>query len=276
MPHITRTSLATRVRGLLLALALLGLSATPALAAGAPANDTLASAKLVTLGFSESLDTTQATADADDAQLNADCGAPATDATVWYAIDGTGGGIKVDVSASNYSAGVIVAVGTPGSLTTLTCAPLSVAFRAEAGTRYYVLIFDDQGDGSGNGGALSIQFQQALVPDLDFSVNQYGSFDSRSGAATVRGSYTCSAGANFIIFVDGVQKVGRGAVTGFEVFEGVCDNTLHPWSVVLIPDFGKFAGGQLQVNAFGIAFGDDLNTEQEITQTVKLRAPKRK
>ncbi len=92
---------------------------------------------------------------------------------------------------------MIVAVGTPGSLTTLTCAPLSVAFRAEAGARYYVLIFDDQGDGSGNGGTLDIQIQHAFVPDVDFSVNRYGTFDPRSGTATVSGSYTCSAGAEF-------------------------------------------------------------------------------
>lgn len=266
------TKLFARLGLVLLALAAF---AAPALAA-APSNDTFASAKLVTLGFSETLDTTQATTDADDLQLNQDCGAPATDASVWYAIDGTGGGVKVDVSASSYSAGVLVATGTPGNLTTLVCGPLSTAFRAAVGTRYYVLAFDDQGDGSGNGGTLKIQFQQAFVPDVSFSVNQYGSFDSRSGAATVSGSYTCSAGADFSIFVDGKQKVGRGVVTGFGGFDGPCDGTTQAWSIVLAPDSGKFAGGQLQTIAFGVAFNGDFDISQELTQTVKLRAAKRK
>ena len=260
-----------------LALALIALAAfaAPALAA-APNNDTFANAKVVALGFGETLDTTQATTDGDDAQLNQDCGAPTTDASVWYAIDGNGGGVKVDVSASSYSAGVIVAAGTQGSLTMLACGPSSVAFKADTGTRYYVLAFDDQDDGGGNGGTLKIQFQQTLVPDVDFTVNRYGSFDSRTGAATLSGSYSCSAGASFVIFVDAVQKVGRGSVVGFEVFEGSCDGTLHPWSVVVAPDSGKFAGGQVKVNAYGIAFGDDLSSDQELAQTVKLRSAKRK
>ena len=260
---------------LALALGILATFATPALAA-APSNDTFANAKSVALGFSETLDTTQATTDSADAQANADCGAPVTDASVWYALDGTGGGVKVDVSASSYSAGVIVATGAPGSLTLIACGPGATAFNAQAGTRYYVLAFDDQDDGRGNGGTLSIQFQPTLVPAVDFSISQYGSFDTRTGAATIRGSYTCSAGASFVIFVDAVQKVGRGAVTGFEVFEGTCDDTIRPWSVVIAPEIGKFAGGQVKVNAFGIAFGADLNTEQELNQIVKLRSPKRK
>ncbi|MBK9715128.1 MAG: hypothetical protein IPO81_28145 [Kouleothrix sp.] len=99
-----------------LALVLVALAAfaAPALAA-APNNDTFASAKVVALDFSETLDTTQATTDSDDAQVNQTCGAPATDASVWYAIDGDGGGVKIDVGASTYSAGVIVATGTAGN-----------------------------------------------------------------------------------------------------------------------------------------------------------------
>ena len=71
----------------LLLVALVAFTAT-ALAA-APSNDTFPNAKLVTLGFSETLDTTEATTDSDDAQLLETCPAPVTDASVWYAIGGS-------------------------------------------------------------------------------------------------------------------------------------------------------------------------------------------
>ena len=70
-----------------LALVLLALATFTELAlAAAPSNDTFANAKLVTLGFSETLDTTEATTDAIDAQALESCGAPAVAATVWYAL----------------------------------------------------------------------------------------------------------------------------------------------------------------------------------------------
>ena len=59
------------------ALSAIGLTAPTALAAP-PSNDTFTGATSATVGFGEVLNTTDATTDADDAQLNADCGAPAT------------------------------------------------------------------------------------------------------------------------------------------------------------------------------------------------------
>src|SRR5262245_58555541 len=143
---------------LALVLSALGVSAPSALAA-APNNDTFATATVVAIGFSEVLDTTEATTDGDDAQLNASCGAPATDASVWYALDGTDTTVVVDVSQSNYSAGVLVGVGSQGNLQTVACGPGAVAFFAAAGTTYYVLAIDDQLGGGGNGGLLSISFK---------------------------------------------------------------------------------------------------------------------
>ena len=119
---------------LLLALTLSLAGFSPALAA-APANDAFAGATLVSIGFSEQLDTSEATTDADDTQLNTDCGAPATDASVWYALQGTDQGVVVDVSQSDYSAGVLVGVGSQGSLQILACGPGAVGFFAASGTR---------------------------------------------------------------------------------------------------------------------------------------------
>jgi len=79
--------------------------AAPALAA-APANDTLAGIETLSVPDSVTLDTTEATTDADDASMNpGECGAPATDASVWYELTGTGAWVAIDVSASTYSAG---------------------------------------------------------------------------------------------------------------------------------------------------------------------------
>src|SRR5688500_14132605 len=95
------------VLAMALALGAAGISAPAALAAP-PGNDTFGGATPATLGFSEVLDTTEATTDADDAQLNASCGAPATDASVWYSFAGSDTGVVVDVSQSDYPAGVLV------------------------------------------------------------------------------------------------------------------------------------------------------------------------
>src|SRR5262245_2164447 len=113
---------------LLVAPFLLALMSGTALAA-APSNDTFPGATAVTIGFSEVLNTTEATTDSDDAQLNESCGAPATDASVWYAFTPSSDtGIAIDVSASDYSAGVLVGVGSQGNLQLVTCGPSAVAF----------------------------------------------------------------------------------------------------------------------------------------------------
>ena len=92
--------------------------ATPVLAAS-PGNDAYAGRTVIdSIPFAESVDTTEATSDADDAEANAGCGAPAIEASVWYEISATADGVLVvDVSSSTYAAGVIVATGAPGGLT---------------------------------------------------------------------------------------------------------------------------------------------------------------
>jgi hypothetical protein len=188
------------VLAMALALGALAISSPAALAAP-PGNDTFGGATAATLGFSEVLDTTEATTDADDAQLNSSCGAPATDASVWYAFEGADIGVVVDVSLSDYSAGVLVGVGSQGNLLTEACGPGAVGFFAAAGTTYYVLAIDDQFDGSGNGGSLNISFNEAPPPPtVDITVDPFGKVNARTGVATTPGptrvttvtSSTCS------------------------------------------------------------------------------------
>lgn len=260
-------------------VAILALAAfAPSVMAAQPSNDLFGGATTATIGFSESLDTTGATTDADDAQLNASCGAPATDASVWYTIDGTDQWVIVDVSASNYSAGVLVGVGTQGSLSTETCGPGTVAFFGASGTTYYVLAIDDQGDGSGNGGTLDISFSAAPPPPtIDFTVNRVGTVNTRTGVATISGTFSC-ANADFAeLDVDARQNVGRFSVRGFGYFfeSGVCDGTWHPWSADIYPDNGKFAGGKALTVTFSYACGIFDCAFGYSEQSVMLRGTRR-
>src|SRR6476469_9449519 len=70
--------------------------------AAVPTNDTIAGATPISaLPFTATLDTTQATTDADDASINANCGAPATEASVWYSYTASAdGAVVIDVSQS--------------------------------------------------------------------------------------------------------------------------------------------------------------------------------
>ncbi|HEV2906684.1 MAG TPA: hypothetical protein VGZ50_05155 [Actinomycetota bacterium] len=261
------------VLAMALAVGAVGISAPAALAAP-PGNDTFGGATAATLGFSEVIDTTEATTDADDTQLNSSCGAPATDASVWYAFTGSDTGVVVDVSQSDYSAGVLVGVGSQGNLQLEACGPGAVGFFASAGTTYYVLAIDDQFDGGGNGGSLNISFNEAPPPPtVELTVNRIGKFNSRTGVATISGTYTCE-NADFIeVFVDARQKVGRFTVVGFgDFFDfGTCDGESHAWSTDVFPDNGKFAGGKTMTLAFSFACGPFECAEGFVEQTVQLR-----
>ena len=82
-----------------------------------------------------------------------------------------------------------------------------------------MLAIDDQFDGGGNGGSLNISFNEAPPPPtVDISVNRLGKFNSRTGVATISGTYTCD-NADFIdVFVDARQNVGRGSPSWVLVF----------------------------------------------------------
>ena len=262
--------------GILIALAL-GASlvlAGPVLAA-APSNDTFGGATVVSPGFSESLDTTEATTDADDAEANvADCGAPATDASVWYSLTAaTDGGAFVDVSASDYSAGVIVVTGTPGSFAFVGCAQGGVAFGTVAGETYSILAFDDQLDGSGNGGTLEISIGDIPPPPVvDVTVDPVGHFQSKTGMATISGTVTCTGGTDFAgIEVSLRQSVGRFIVSGFGSTEFACDGTTQAWSVDVFPDNGTFKGGRTASVTIAFACGPFDCSEDVEETTVKLR-----
>jgi hypothetical protein len=193
---------------------------------------------------------------------------------VWYVLEGADVGVAVDVSQSDYSAGVLVGVGTQGNLETVTCGSGTVAFFAEAGTTYYVLAFDDQEDGGGNGGSLNISFIDIPPPPtVEIALNRFGRVDIHTGIATVSGTYTCTNGDFLDVFVDASQRVGRGSVLGGGSFfaTDTSDGESHAWTVDLNPENGRFAGGKTMTVAFSFSCGEVLCTDGFFEQTIQLR-----
>jgi len=242
--------------------------------AAPPSNDIAGGATPAGIGFHESLNTSEATTDGDDAQLNVDCGAPATDASVWYVVQGSGQSIVVDVSNSRYSAGVLVGVGSPGNLQLVACGQRTVAFIATAGMTYYVLAIDDQLDGGGNGGDLAISFEEIPPPPtVDISVDPFGTVDIPTGIATISGIYTCSNGGSIGVNVSARQNVGRLTISGSGSFFqfGTCDGAPHAWSADVFPQNGKFAGGKSLAVTFARTCGLFECSDGYAEQTVQLR-----
>ena len=239
-------------------VALTSLSFAAPVLAAAPSNDIYTGRTVIgSLPFSDSLDTTEATTDADDVEANTNCGAPATDASVWYELTATADALLlVDVSASDYSAGVIVATGSPGTFSIENCGPGGTVFFAVSGQTYAILAFDDQFDGAGNGGLLEITIDVAPPPpSVDVTVDPVGHFN-KSGSATITGTVTCTGEAVFaFIDLQLTQKVGRFTIIGSGFTEFVCDGTTQPWSVEVFGFTGAFKGGRAASVTFAVACG---------------------
>jgi len=272
----------------LLALSSLAL-ASPALAAPAPSNDTFGGATVIgSLPFSDTVDTTKATTDADDAEANASCGAPATDASVWYQLTpDTDESIVVDASGSSYPAGVIVVTGSPGSFSFVACgfffgggAPQPKAtggpfvFSVSAGQTYSIVAFDPQFDSGGNGGTLNITVDVAPPPPVvTLTVDPAGHFN-KSGSATVTGTVLCTGIADpGFIDVQLSQHVGRVAtVSGFGETQFTCDGTTQVWSAEVFPFSGLFKGGKATSDSFASACGPFQCGGDEVTRSISLRS----
>ena len=254
---------------------LLGLLVAGPAYAAPPANDVFSGA--VTIGsvpFSVTQDVTEATTDADDVEANAQCGAPALDASVWYAVTPAADtALLVDVSTSSYTAGVLVVTGAPGGFEIVTCGPAAVAFEALSGVTYYLLIIDDQSDGGGNGGTLRLTVAEAPPPpELTVTVDEVATFNPRTGSATVSGTISCVGDVDFtFVDVQLEQQVGRGVVVGFGTIDVDCGGTVQPWSIEIFPAFGrKFAGGRAATFTFAVSCGPVFCSEYFNEQEVQL------
>jgi len=158
-----------------------------------------------------------------------------------------------------------------------------------AGETYFVMAFDDQEDGGGNGGNLAIQIEGFRVeppPEIAVTVAPVGRFDSHSGTATVSGTFFCSGTAEFVeLFGDMEQRAGRFFVRGFFSLFGegedppdqqlLCDGTTQAWTAEVHPDNGLFKGGNATVEMFILACGFFDCSEEVVEQQIRLSGRRR-
>jgi hypothetical protein len=264
-------------------------------AAAAPSNDLIGGATVVSaLPFVRTLDTTGATSDANDAQVNQTCGAPVTHNSVWYKFTAGPGDtlLAVDTTGSTFSSGVIIATGVAGALTTQACGPVTAKVSVASGKTYHILAFDD----TGSGGSLHISIHGAgPVPANDkighaavVSAFPYHATLDTTGATTdavdTQANQTCGAPAtgNSVwykftpgpndanVFVDAslsdystgvaVEKGTPGALTTVTCGPFFVTAKLTPGTTyyIVIVDFAGGGGGTLRLNigdAPNVAYG---------------------
>jgi hypothetical protein len=258
--------------------AVVGVAVVPALSGAAyaavPSNDTPAGATAIgSLPTTISEDTTAATTDATDSALNADCGAPATNASVWFKYtDPTGAGFVATMGNSDYTGGFMVTEGDPSQGNLVACGPTTVGVRTTAGQTYYVVAFSDT---AVNGGHLQVTFDQAPpMPELSVTANPKG-VAYKDGSAQVSGTYTCTNADGSNSEIDGTltQRVGRVKILGyFTVYPLQCDGASHAWSALVTSDNGLFRGGKAASVSFGYACGALDCAEGYAEQTVQLNS----
>jgi hypothetical protein len=256
---------------LTVATGLVVLGASPASAAP-PLNDTIDTAKAITaVPYADTVDTTEATTDAEDAAINASCGAPVTNGSVWYTLQASLPLYLVDVSQSDFEAGVIVATGTPGNLSIVTCGPLSVAFEAVPGETYYVMAFSDTPGVVG--GQLSIAVSEGEpAPKIAMTVDDVGKVNRSSGYATISGTYTCAGTADFVAVQGRLQQQqGDIQVGGFFELQNLPCGGTFPWSIEVAPESGKYKRGLAATAATSIACNSIGCNFYDTTEVVQLR-----
>jgi Family of unknown function (DUF6299) len=253
-------------------------TAGTAAASAPPSNDTITGATVVpSLPFSNTVDTTGATTGPADAQLNAsnpNCTnpfSPTLNKTVWYKFTpGTNGALGVDARASNYQVGVIIATGTPGALTALTCGLGTAATSTVSGTTYWINASDLFAN---TGGTLHIKFLVPPPPPT-LTVTATGGTVDRSGVATITFAYTCTHATTGDGFISLTQTVGRFSISGFGFFNDVatCDGTQHTWSTTVVATNGTFSGGKAALIADIEVCGPfQCTSAPELTPTIQLR-----
>lgn len=255
------------------ALLLSPLAATAAFAAP-PGNDLPSGATPITLSQTVQQDTTEATTDALDAELNQYCGAPATAGSVWFSYeDPTGAGLLVDVTGSDFSAGAMIVAGDPeAGGQVVACGPGATATRGDGQpTTYYVMAFSDTPGVTG--GTLSASFQELPpAPTVDLTVDTWATA-YRDGSMRLTGTYSC-ANADYDAFIDGMvtQTVGRTKIQGgFFVYPLDCDGQVHTWEAIATSYNGLFAGGKAASVSFGIACGLADCAFSVTEQTIQVR-----
>jgi hypothetical protein len=250
---------------------------TPASAAAvAPPNDSAAGATVIrSLPFSDTLDTVEATVDADEAALASACfGDVPTTAfahAVWYAFTPPEDqAIVIDPTASRPGVGIAIVTGTPGAFSLIDegCRIAAPAVALAAHTTYYIVLL---GQDSGRGSTVRLAVAEPGPPRIAATINRVARWVN--GTAVLSGTISC-APASFPTFGMTVVQAGprNTRVVGVNDFspEPFCDGTPQPWSLFAGSLEASFKPGNatatLKINA--CSFSCEV---VETTRRVQLR-----
>jgi hypothetical protein len=243
-------------------------------ALAAPANDEIGGATSIAVPSTTEVDVSTATTGADDP---ADC---TGGGSVWYTVTATADEtIVIDTFGSDYDTFLGVYTGSPGDLTLVACnddfqsLQSLVAFNAEAGTTYYVVVSSCCSPEAGAGGNLVLNTSTSEIPALEVgvTVDPIASVRPRTGTVTVSGTVECNLDTTVALDAFLTQRAGRVNVQGAEFDEIECTAPSTTWSFDITGFNGRFVAGRgtLEANAFACG---ELNCDGAFaTSTIKLR-----
>jgi hypothetical protein len=239
--------------------------------AAAPANDLPAGAIAYTaLPITIDLDTFEATVSTDDVG----CGAGGLDqATVWYTLTlSSATSVLVNTDGSDYAVGVNIFEGSASAGTLVTCAGGAAVFDAAAGTTYYIMFADADGDTT-NGGQLHATIDVAPPPlEISLTVDPTGKVNQKTGEATISGTVSCNHAADSgDVEVSLRESLGRFTIHGFGVAGPSCGPTPTPWFATVVGDNGKFGPGKATADVSAFACDFIGCADASVTASVRLR-----
>lgn len=255
-------------------------SGAPSALAAVPGNDDFGSATSIGgLPFSDSLNTADATTQAEDPL---DCIGAAH--SVWYtftsAVDVS---IGVDTFGSDFDTVLSAYTGSRGSLTQIACRDDSnglqshIKWQATAGTIYHVMVSGYGSGSEGDSGNLVLHASAEPLFTFVVSVSGSGSVDETTGVATIGGTVECSipgnvySGSRYRLR----QVVGDAEVRGLLFVSIACGPEPSTWEATAVPRDGQFVRGRARIpGATWYGYSDDFTESQvqaDDSRTVRLR-----
>jgi hypothetical protein len=246
-----------------------GLLVLPASAfAAAPANDDVTAATAISaLPFTDTVDTSEATAAAGDL----DCSGLEDTHTVWYAITPTTDMLLGLRTEPQFTAEVStsVASGSPGSLSFLQCSFASTqTLAAKAGTTYYIQLASA---GTDPGGLISFSVVPVDPVTVTLGLDETGRIDG--AVITVSGTLGCSRplppGSEVVVQGTLEQRSATGWLVPFHSVVG-CPETPLRWQTTVQVLAGTFVRGKATLTATAFAC-DAFTCAPNDTESARIR-----
>jgi len=256
-----------RLSMLLAAFASLLLLPAPALAA-APANDDVTAATVISgPPFTDTVDTSEATAAAGDL----DCSGVEDTHTVWYTITPTTDMLLGLRTEPQFTAEVStsIASGSPGSLSLLQCSfSTTQTLDAKAGTTYYIQLASA---GTDPGGLINFSVVQVDPFTVTLGLDSIGRIDN--GVITVSGTLQCSRplppGSEVVVQGTLAQRSASGWLVPFHSAVG-CPVTPLRWQTTVQVLAGTFVRGKATLTATAFAC-DEFTCAPNHTESARIR-----